>query len=58
MEMVTNGIGKSGKKQEERLLHHVNVEAIQLLDNSELVQRIKRKQTFWADVVISKSGAQ
>jgi len=32
-----------GKKQEERLLHHVNVEAIQLLDKSELVRRLKRK---------------
>jgi hypothetical protein len=35
--MVRNGIGKFAKKHEERLLHHVNVEAIQLLDNSELV---------------------
>jgi len=26
------------------LLHHVNVEAIQLLDNSELVRRLKRKK--------------
>jgi hypothetical protein len=36
-EMVTNEIGKFAKKHEERLLQHVNVEAIQLLDNSELV---------------------
>jgi hypothetical protein len=41
--MVTNGIGKFGKKQEERLLHDVNVEAIHLLDNSELVRRIKKE---------------
>jgi len=40
MEMVTNEIGKFAKKHEERL-HHVNVEAIQLLDNSELVRRLK-----------------
>jgi len=33
MEMVTYEIGKFAKKHEERLLHHVNVEAIQLLDN-------------------------
>ena len=39
--MVTNEIGKFAKKHEERLLHHVNVEAIQLLDNSELVRRLK-----------------
>jgi hypothetical protein len=37
MEMVTNEIGKFAKKNEERLLHHINVEANQLLDNSELV---------------------
>ena len=38
MEMVTNEIGKFFKKHEERLLpHHVDVEAIQLLDNSELI---------------------
>ena len=43
MEMVTNEIGKSTKKHKERLLHHVAVEAIQLLDNSELVRRLKRK---------------
>jgi hypothetical protein len=35
MEMVTNEIGKFAKKHEVRLLHHVNVKAIQLLDNSE-----------------------
>jgi hypothetical protein len=40
MEMVTNEIRKFGKKQEERLLHHINVEAIQLLDKSEPVRRL------------------
>ena len=35
--MVTNAIGKLARKHEKRLLHHVNVEAIQLPDNSELV---------------------
>ena len=38
MEMVTNEIEKFAKKHEERLLHHVNVEAIQLLENSEIVR--------------------
>jgi hypothetical protein len=42
MEMVTNEIRKFAKKHEERLRHHVNVEAIQLLDNSELVRRLKK----------------
>jgi hypothetical protein len=32
MEIFTNEIGKFAKKHEERLLHHVNVEAIYLLD--------------------------
>jgi len=44
MEMVTNETGKFAKKHEERLLHHVNVEAIQLLDDSELVRRLKKKK--------------
>jgi hypothetical protein len=56
MEMVTNEIGKLVKKQEERPLHHVDVEAIQLLDNSKLVRRLKK--TFCAGVVINKSRAQ
>jgi len=56
MEMVTNETGKFAKKHEERLLHHVSVEAIQLLDNSELVRRLKK--TFWAGVVIIKSSAR
>ena len=46
MEMVTNETGRFSKKHEERILHHVNVEAIQLLDNSELVRRLKRNKTF------------
>ena len=41
--MVTNEIGKFAKKHEELLLHHVNIEAIQLLGNSELVRRLKNK---------------
>jgi hypothetical protein len=44
MEMVTNETGKFAKKHEERLHHHVNVEASQLLDNSELVRRLNRKK--------------
>jgi hypothetical protein len=44
MEMVTSEMGKSATKHEERLLHYVNVEAIQLLDNSELMRRLKRKK--------------
>jgi hypothetical protein len=42
MEMLTNETGKFAKKHEERLLHHVNVEAIQLIENSELMRRLKK----------------
>ena len=34
------------RKHEERLLHHCNVEAIQLLDISELQSRLKRTKPF------------
>ena len=40
MEMFTNEIRKFAKKQEERLLHHAKVEAIQMLNNSEQVRRL------------------
>jgi hypothetical protein len=42
MEMVTNETENFAKKHEERLLHHAKVEVIQLLDNSELVRRLKK----------------
>jgi hypothetical protein len=42
MEMVTNEIRKFAKKHEEKILRHVNVEAIQLLYNSELVRRLQK----------------
>jgi hypothetical protein len=44
VEMVKKEIAKFAKKPEERVLHHINVEAIQLLDNIELVRRLKRKK--------------
>jgi hypothetical protein len=47
MGKVTNEIGKFAKKHEERLLHHVQVEAIQLLDKSELVRRLKKNLLSW-----------
>jgi len=46
MEMFTNENGNFAKKHKERLLHQVNFEAIQLLNNSEPVRRLKRKKTF------------
>jgi hypothetical protein len=47
LEMVTNEIGKFAEKHKERLFHHVNVEAIQLLDKNELVQRLKKNLLTW-----------
>jgi hypothetical protein len=46
MEMVKAEIRRFARKHEERLLHHDNVEAIQLLDNSELLRRLKRTKPF------------
>jgi hypothetical protein len=34
------------RKHDERLHHHANVEAIQLLDNSELLRRLNRTTPF------------
>jgi len=44
MEIVRNEPGTFATKHEGRLLQHVNVEAIQLMDKSETVQRLKRKK--------------
>jgi len=46
MDMVTAEIKRFARKHEERLRHHNNVEAIQLLDNSELMCRLKRIKTL------------
>jgi hypothetical protein len=46
MEMVTAAIQRFARKPEARLHQHVNVEAIQLLDNSCLVRRLKRTKPF------------
>jgi len=46
MEMVTTEIRRFARNHEERLLHHDNFEAIQLLDNSELLRRLKRIKPF------------
>jgi hypothetical protein len=46
MEMFTTEIRRFAKKHEERLLHHDNVEAMQLLDNSVLLRRLKRTKPF------------
>jgi hypothetical protein len=46
MEMVTAEIRRFARKHEERLLRHDNVEAVQLLDNSELLRRLRRTRPF------------
>lgn len=46
VEPVTCEIQKFARKHEERLHNHENVEAIQLLDNRNIVRRLKRKKPF------------
>jgi hypothetical protein len=46
IEMLTAEVRRFARKHEERLLHHDNVEAIQLLDNSELIRRLRRTKPF------------
>jgi hypothetical protein len=46
MEMIKAEIGRFAKKHEERILHHDNAEAIHLLDNSELLRRLKGTKPF------------
>lgn len=46
METVDQTMKKFAKSHEERLHQHVNVEAIQLLDNTGLVRRLKRTKPF------------
>lgn len=46
MDTVDQTIAKFASSHEQRLLHHVNVEAIQLLDNTNLVRRLKRTKPF------------
>jgi hypothetical protein len=46
IEMVMAEVRRVARKHEERLLHHDNVEAIQLLDNSELIRRLRRTKPF------------
>ena len=46
MEMFMTEIKRFARKHEERLHRHDNVEAIQLLDNSGLLRRLKRIKPF------------
>jgi len=46
MDMVKAEIRRFARKHEERLLHHSNVDAIHLLDNSELLRRLKWPKPF------------
>jgi hypothetical protein len=44
--MVTAEIKRTAKKHEDWLHQHTNLEAIQLLDNSRAVRRLKRLKSF------------
>jgi hypothetical protein len=45
VDFVTSEIQRFAQKHEERL-HHENTEAIQLLDNMDIVHRLQRKKPF------------
>jgi hypothetical protein len=49
MEVFWIEIGNFSKNHEENILHHVNVEAIQLLENSELCEILKEYLLFWCN---------
>jgi hypothetical protein len=46
VEVLSSEIQRFAQKHEERLHHHENVEAIQLLDNMGLVRRLQRKKNL------------
>ena len=46
IEPVNSETTKFARSHERRLMHHVNVEAIQLLDNTNIVRRLKRVKPF------------
>lgn len=46
IENVASEIKKFARSHEQRLLHHVNVEAIQLLDTTSIVRRLKRTKPY------------
>jgi len=48
VDVVSSEIHRFSQKHEERLHHHENIEAIQLLDNMGIARRLQRKKTFWA----------
>jgi hypothetical protein len=46
VDAVSSEIQRFAQKHEERLHHHENAEAIQLLDNMGIVGRLQRKKNF------------
>jgi hypothetical protein len=46
VEVVSSEIQRFAQKHEERLHHHENVEALQLLDSMGIVRRLQREKPF------------
>lgn len=46
IESVASEITKFARSHEQRLLYHVNVEAIQLLDTTDIFRRLKRTKPY------------
>jgi hypothetical protein len=47
VEKFKDETGKFAKKHGGRVLRHINIERIQLLDNSALVRRLKKNLLSW-----------
>jgi hypothetical protein len=46
VDVATSEIQRFAQKNEGRLHHHKNIEAIHLLDNTCIMRRLQRKKTF------------
>ena len=46
VDVVSSEIQRFAQKQEGRLYHHENVEAVQFLDNMGIVRKLQRKKLF------------
>jgi hypothetical protein len=44
--VLSSEIQRFAQKHEGRLYHHENVEAIQILDNADIVRRLQKKKPF------------
>jgi hypothetical protein len=58
VDFVSSEIQRFAQKHEERLHRHVNIEAIQLLDNVDIVRRLQRKNPLSASLSVSAKAVK